>query len=47
MLGAGSKGDGYVAELKEKYPDHPMVKDLERKEEAFDEAAKKFAVASA
>ena len=46
VLGAGPKGDGYVQELKEKFPEHPMVKDLERREEAFDVAAAKFAVAA-
>lgn len=45
VMGAGSKGDGYMKELKDKYPEHPLVKDLEKREESFDQAAAKFAVA--
>jgi coatomer protein complex subunit epsilon len=38
--------EGSVKELRERYPDHPLVKDLEKREAAFDAAAEKFAIAA-
>lgn len=42
---AGGEGsEGYVKEMRERFKEHPMVKDLQAREESFDAAAAKFAI---
>ena len=42
----GESGETYVRELRERFKGHPMVEDLRKREEAFDVAAEKFAIAA-